>query len=248
MSVFKTILAHDHDSTWVTFRFAHVDDAITTVSYLVSMFCHRVTSIGWPVFKADDDQRVALLKISRSLIELFLPNGLLARKDQSGQRNISASSSSIYQLYQACGYGIKESIPLLTCNVRYYPVLARSMLEILYHHVVTLDRRWTEWKSGSRISIANTERSMESNEAIPIELDFKNYRREVIAITALEGMLAECLTSVMECTMDLSISSLELNQPRLLAISLLFSDQLLLLNVDESGKNVQVGDKIPLIN
>ncbi|KAF9122997.1 serine/threonine-protein kinase M1 [Mortierella sp. 14UC] len=239
MSVFKTILPHDHDSTWMTFRFAHVDDAITTVSYLVSLFCHRIASIGWPVFKADDDQRIALLRIARSLIELFLPNGLLARKDQSGQRNISASLTSIYQLYQACGYGVKEAIPLLSCNSRYYPALARSILEILYHHVMTLNRRCTEWKAGagSRASIVKTERSMESNEVAPVELSIKDYRKEVLAVAALEGMLAECLTSVVECTVEVSMGALELNQPRFLAISLLFSDQLLLLNDDESGRN-----------
>ncbi|KAF9908954.1 serine/threonine-protein kinase M1 [Linnemannia zychae] len=241
MSVFKTIPAHDHDPTWMTFRFAHVDDAITTVSYLVSLFCHRITSIGWPVFKADDDQRIALLRISRSLIELFLPNGLLARKDQSGQRNVSASSTSIYQLYQACGYGVKEAIPLLNCNGRYYPVLARSILEILYHHIMTLSRRWTEWKAGagSRASVVRTERPMESKEVAPAELNLKGYRKEMLAVTALECMLAECLTSVMECTMEVSIGALEFNQPRFMAISLLFSDQLLLLSDDESGRNVQ---------
>ncbi|KAG0381061.1 serine/threonine-protein kinase M1 [Mortierella sp. AD032] len=241
MSVFKSVPVHDHDPTWMTFRFAHIDDAITTVSYLVSLFCHRVTPIGWPVFKADEDQRIALLRIARSLIELFLPNGLIARMDTSGQRHLSASSTSIHQLYQACGHCVREAVLLLNCNGRNYSALARSILEILHHHIMTLDRRCTEWKTGagSRVLIVKTENPAESNDITPVALSIKDFRKEVPAIVSLETILVECLTSAVECAIESSNGSLELNEPRFLTVSLLFSDQLLLLNDDESGRNVQ---------
>ncbi|KAG9067389.1 serine/threonine-protein kinase M1 [Linnemannia hyalina] len=223
MSVFKSMSLHDHDPTWMTFRFAHVDDTLTVVSSLLSLFCHRSESAEWPVYKADDDQRIALLKVSCSLIDLFLPDGQLARSDRSGQRHLSASSASIFQLYQACGHCIKEAVSLSNFGYRYYPVISRSILEILHHHVMTLNRRCTEWNAGaaSRTSIV------------------KDYRKEVPAIASLEIMLAECLASVNEHAVETNPAIFESHESQFLAVSLLHSDQFLLLSDDESGRSVQ---------
>lgn len=241
MGVFKSTSLHDHDPTWITFRFAHVDDALNVVSSLLSLFCHRSDSAEWPVYKADDDQRIALLKVTCSLIELFLPDGQLARNDRSGQRHISASTATIFQLYQACGHCIKEAVSLSNFGYRYYPVISRSILEILHHHVMTLNRRYTEWNAGaaSRISIVKKERSSDTNEAIPFVLDIKDYRKEVPAIASLETMLAECLTSVNEHAVEMNPAIFESHESLFLAVSLLHSDQLLLLSDDESGRSVQ---------
>lgn len=242
MSVFKSSSSHDHDPTWMTFRFAHIDDAVAVVSYLLSLFCHRSDSAEWPVFKADEDQRIALLKVACSLIDLFLPNGQLARSDRSGQRHVAASSALIFQLYQACGHCIKEVVSLSNIGYRYYPALARSILEILYHHVMTLGRRCTEWNTGAafRTLIVKMEKSLDPNEVIPVALDIKDYRKEVPVIASLETMLAECLVSVNEHAIDTSPTIFESHECRSLAVSLLLSDQFLLLSDDESGRSVQV--------
>lgn len=242
MSVFKSTSLHDHDPTWMTFRFAHVDDALTVVSSLLSLFCHRSDSAEWPVYKTDDDQRIALLKVACSLIDLFLPDGQLARNDRSGQRHISASSASIFQLYQACGHCIKEVVSLSNFGYRYYPVISRSILEILHHHVMTLNRRCTEWNAGaaSRTAIVKKEKSSDTSEAITLALDIKDYRKEVPAIASLETMLAECLTSVNEHAVETNPAIFESHEPLFLGVSLLLSDQFLLLSDDESGRSVQV--------
>ncbi|KAF9923098.1 serine/threonine-protein kinase M1 [Linnemannia zychae] len=242
MSTFKsTSLPHDHDPTWMTLRFAHVDDAIAVVSFLLSMFCRRSDSTMWPVYKTDDDQRIVLLKLARSLIELFLPNGILARKDTNNLRHISASSISILQLYQACIHCAKEAIPLLNCSYRYYSILSRFILEILYHHIMTLQRRCAEWNAGNgtRPSIAKAELFGNSNESVPAILNIADYRKEISAITTLESMLVECLISVHEYSLASIPNALESCESRTLVLSLLFSDQLLLLNDDESGKDIQ---------
>ncbi|KAF9155074.1 serine/threonine-protein kinase M1 [Linnemannia schmuckeri] len=223
MNAFKSTSLHDHDPIWMTFRFAHVDDALTVVSSLLSLFCHRSDSAEWPVYKTDDDQRISLLKLACSLIDLFLPDGQLAQNDRSGQRHISASSASIFQLYQACGHCIKETVSLSNFVYRYYPVLSRSIMEILYHHVMTLDRRCTEWNAGaaSRTSIVKIEKSSDPNEATPVVLDIKDYRKEVPVIASLETMLAECLTSVNEHAVDTNPAISESHESQFLAQALL---------------------------
>ncbi|KAF9100333.1 serine/threonine-protein kinase M1 [Mortierella sp. GBA35] len=241
MSVFKGTPSHEHDPTWATFRFTHIDDAIAVVSLLLSLVFQRNCSASWPAYKSDDEHQLALLKVARTLIDLFLPNGILARKDRSGSRHISATTSSIIQLYQACSHCVREAIPLMNCDYRYYPLLAQSILEILHHHVMTIDRRCTEWNAGAgnRTAAVKMERPQAPDETTSVILGVKEYRKEVPAVATLETILAECLTSVSEYALRSSPNTFEFYGPRLLAVSLLFSDQLLLLSEDESGKSVQ---------
>ncbi|KAF9115524.1 serine/threonine-protein kinase M1 [Mortierella sp. AM989] len=114
-------------------------------------------------------------------------------------------------------------------------------MEILYHHVMTVEDRCKEWSAtrstNSRIKVENGI-GCSKDLSLP-DSSIKDCRKELPAMEALEDLLAKSLTIVMQSAFDSFPDQVHLREIRLLAVNLLFSEHLLLLSDDESGKNVQ---------
>ncbi|KAF9205154.1 serine/threonine-protein kinase M1 [Haplosporangium sp. Z 27] len=113
-------------------------------------------------------------------------------------------------------------------------------MEILYHHVMTVEDRCKEWSANrsmsSRIKIEN---GIGGPKDLGGLFSVKDCRSELPAMTVLEDLLAKSLLVVMQSAFDSFPDTVHLREIRLLAVNLLFSKELLLLSEDESGKNVQ---------
>ncbi|KAF9435330.1 serine/threonine-protein kinase M1 [Entomortierella beljakovae] len=241
MSTFKGLLSQENDPIWMSLRFSNLDDAVTVICFLVSFICPDTSESGWPGYKVDEDLRLGLLTLIYSLLEAFLPNGTFARRDRSGGRSVTVSSASITQLYQACCHCVLKTVPLLSADSRLFPPLAKSLMEILHHHIMTVEDRCKEWSTSKSLSsrIKTESDPTNSKDSGGLIVNIKECRRELLAMAVLEDLLSKSITVVMQSAFECFHDTVHMREVRLLAVNLLFSKQLLLLSGDDSGRNVQ---------
>ncbi|KAF9560300.1 serine/threonine-protein kinase M1 [Mortierella alpina] len=244
MSAFKGTSNFENDPTWLVLRFSELDDAMSVLCCLLSMSCVESDSTNWPGHVGDGDLRMGLMAHICSVLKMFLPNGTMSQKKQSGSYILPASAAAIHRLYQACSFCVMEAIPLLNADCRHFPALAESLLIILYHHVMTVQERCEEFnamaalrKQASKVKAENIF-DAPAVEPPPVT-NIKGTRSEMPVMAVLETALAKALTALVECAQQKSWGTTDFYGVRALIMSLFFSDQLLLLSDDESGMNVQ---------
>ncbi|KAG9323421.1 hypothetical protein KVV02_002581 [Mortierella alpina] len=244
MSAFKGFRNADNDPTWLVLRFSDLDDAMSVLCCLLSMACVESDSTNWPGYVGDGDLRMGLMALICSVLKMFLPNGVMSQKKQSGFYILPASATAIQRLYQACSFCVMETVPLLNADCRHFPSLAESLLMILYHHIMTVQQRCEEFNA---IAVLRKQTQKVKVENIfdppavepPSAMSIKDTRSEMPVMAVLETALVKALTALVECVQQKSWGTTDFYGTRALVMSLFFSDQLLVLSDDESGMNVQ---------
>ncbi|KAF9291903.1 serine/threonine-protein kinase M1 [Mortierella alpina] len=203
MSAFRGFSNGDHDPTWFILRFSELDDAISVLCCLLSMACVESDSSSWPGYVGDGELRMVLMAHICSVLKMFLPNGAMAQKKQSGSYILPASATAIHRLYQACSFCVMETIPLLNADYRHFPSLAESLLVVLYHHIMTVQERCEEFnamailrKQTPKVKVENI---FDAPTAEPTPTtSIKDTRSEIPVMAALETTLAKALTALVE--------------------------------------------------
>ena len=249
MNAFKGGPIVEADPTWVTLHFHALDSTITVIRCLLGILCPENDSSGGLVDLLDDDQQVHQMDHIFTVLDIFLPNGVIAKKEWKGDRPLAADSTSVTQLYQECCQCILKTIPLRSAGCSLYSSLAKSLMIILYHHVMTVEDRCKEWSSGSisRLSLSKVKiEGVSSSTKDPgtTAISVKECRKEIQSIGALEDLLAKSLTLTMESCFSLFPDTVELREVLYLVVDLLLSKQLLLLSHDNSGIHVQASRSI----
>jgi len=222
------------DPTWVTLHFHALDSTITVIRCLLGILCPENDSSGGPVDLLDDDQQVHRVDHIVTVLDIFLPN-----------RVIATDSTSVTQLYQECCQCILKTIPLRSAGCSLYSSLAKSLMIILDHHVMTVvDRCGKDRSSGStsrpslsKVKIEGVSSSTKDPGTTAISVG--ECGKEIQSIGALEDVLAKSLTLTMESCFSLFPDTVELREVLYLVADLLLSKKLLLLSHDNSGIHVQ---------
>ncbi|KAF9364889.1 hypothetical protein BGX34_012197 [Mortierella sp. NVP85] len=249
MNAFKGGPTAEADPTWVTLNFHALDSTITVIRCLLGILCPENDSSGGLVDPLDDDQQVHQMEHILTVLDIFLPNGVIAKKEWKGDRPLAADSTSVTQLYQECCQCILKTIPLRRAGCSLYSSLAKSLMIILYHHVMTVEDRCKDWSSGStsRPSLSKVKIegvSSSTKDPVTTAMSVRECRKEIQSIGALEDLLTKSLTLIMESCFSLFPDTVELREVLYLVVDLLLSKQLLLLSHDNSGIHVQASRSI----
>ncbi|KAF9944890.1 hypothetical protein BGZ72_001858, partial [Mortierella alpina] len=244
MSAFKGSSNGDNDPTWLVLSFSHIDDSISVLCCLLSLACVESGSTMWPGYVGDEDLQMRLMVHICSVLKMFLPNGVMTQKKQSGCYSSPASATAILRLYQACSFCVMETVPLLNADCRHFPSLAESLLMILHHHVMIVEERSEDFNTVAHLGKQTPKVNIGSIfDAPAVEpppaTSIKDTRREIPVIAVMETALAKALTALVECVQQNSRGTTDYYGVRALVMALFFSDQLLLLSHDESGMIVQ---------
>ncbi|CAO3569415.1 unnamed protein product [Mortierella alpina] len=244
MNAFKGTGNTDNDPAWLVLRFSDLDDAMSVLCCLLSMACVESDTTNWPGYVGDGHMRMGLMAHICSVLKMCLPNGAMSQKKQSGGYILPASTTATHRLYQACCFCVMETVPLLNADCRLFPSLAKSLLMILYHHIMTVRQRCEEFNAMAVLRKQTLNIKIENIFDVPAvepppATSIKETRSEMPVMASLEVALAKALTALVECVQQKSWGTTDYYGVRALVMALYFSDQLLLLSDDESGKNVQ---------
>jgi hypothetical protein len=102
MSAFKGTSTQEVDPTWMVLHFHTLDDAITVVCLLLPLFLSEGGTSEWYSHTIDEDLRVELMDLIQSLLETFIPNGIIAQRELKCDRPLAANHNLISQLYGIC--------------------------------------------------------------------------------------------------------------------------------------------------
>ncbi|KAG0349509.1 serine/threonine-protein kinase M1 [Podila humilis] len=227
MSVFRTGTSnhsHESDPVWMSFRFSSLSDPINVLWRLITFLSPTHDETGWPRIKTDDNDN---LKVS--LVSVLTSVFKLVQSSQPKSLN-SVSTALIDQLYQACGHCILQIIPRLGYRIkRELVALGLRLALALHQHVSTMQERYTATREGLW---------KEQQQPSQQPSSLKDHRKE--SVTRLESFLVKGLMAVMEQLLATPDSNVDLFEIFDVVSSLLISDELMEIGVDESGQNIQI--------
>ncbi|KAF9211017.1 serine/threonine-protein kinase M1 [Podila verticillata] len=228
MSSFK--VTYDHDPVWMSFRFTSPTDAVNVLCGLITLLCPSHDEAGWPINRIDSDLKLALLLSVISIFDLV----------QERQSLSSVGTAQIDQMYQACVHCLLEVVPRL--NSIQSQLLANLGLRVataLRHHVSTMQERCQEWgRSSNRNQIRIKQEGEPHRDSV--EISIKEQRREMTAVDRLEALFVKSLITILERLVSLTSGSMELDAIDTLVSSLLYSEALHTMGVDENGMGIQI--------
>jgi len=212
MSAFKGGPTVEDDPTWATLHFHALDSTITAIRCLLGISRPENDSDGHLMYFLDEDLQVDQMDHILTILDIFPPNGIITKKGLRGDRLLAADSTSVTQLHQECCQCISETEPR-RAECRLYSSLAKSLVVILQHHVMTMD---ISKLSLSKVKIEGVSSSTKDpgTTAIPE----RERRKEIQSIGALEEVLAKSLESCLSLLPD----TIELREVLDVMVNLLF--------------------------
>lgn len=232
MSSFKTV-THDADPIWMSFRFASPTEATNVLCGLITLLCPSHDGMGWPLSRIDGDLKLALISSIVSVFELFQERPSLS----------CVGTAQIDQMYQACGHCLLEVVPHLSSIHSLDLVhLGLSVATALRHHVSTMQERCLESRNSNRNHV-RIKQEGESHREVSGEMFIKEQRREMPAVDRLEALFVKSLITILERLASLTSGSVECDAIDTLMSSLLYSEALRTIGVDENGISIQACPK-----
>jgi len=238
MNAFKAGPTVETDPTWVTLHFHALDSTIPVIRCLLGIPRPENDSDEQPIYLLDEDLRVDQMDHILTILDIFPPNGIITKKGLRGDRLLAADSTSVTQLYQECCQCILNTMPR-SAECRLYSSLAKSLMVILQHHVMTMDI--------NRLSLSKVEiegASSSTKDPGTTAISVRERRKEIQSIGALEDALAKSLLSTTESCLRLFPDTVELREVLDVVVNLLLSKQLLLLSHYSTGVHVQASRSI----
>lgn len=232
MSSFKPV-THDSDPIWMSFKFTSPTEAINVLCGLITLLCPSHDGTGWPLSRIDGDLKLTLISSIVSVFELFQERPSLS----------SVGTAQIDQMYQACGHCLLEVVPHLS-SIRSLDLahLGLSVATALRHHVSTMQERCLETRNSNRNQV-RIKQEGELHREISGEMITREQRKEMPAVNRLEALFVKSLITVLERLASLTSGSVECDAIDTLMSSLLYSEALRTIGVDENGISIQVCTK-----
>ncbi|KAG0083919.1 serine/threonine-protein kinase M1 [Podila epicladia] len=143
-------------------------------------------------------------------------------------------------MYQACGHCLLEVIPhLISIPSLDLAHLGLSVATALRHHVSTMQERCLESRNSNRNQV-RIKLEGELHRDVSGELTTKEQRKEMPAVNRLEALFVKSLVTILERLASPSSGSVECDAIDALMSSLLYSEALRTIGVDENGISIQI--------